>query len=399
MSWDWLEDEWEQFKGTAKKSWRGLTGELGRAGACVKGRAVGSLREAAEDLREWAGEPQDGPSRPAFASRPPAVSGVAGGLALVGLGAGLMYFLDPDRGRRRRAMARDRFVHALNEIDDAIGVISRDLGRRSRGAWAGARSLPRRLAGEAVPDEILKERVRSKLGRFVSHARPIEVAARAGRVTLSGPILTHEVDGLLAAVARVPGVQEVEDRLERHERPGGVSALQGGRSRAGERTELCQASWSPTARLLVGSAGAALLAAGASRRGVAGFTLGVLGTGLVARAVTDIPTRLWLRAEGRPGPSLTPGAANESGKPGGGRGRTDTVGHTGVYPGSGPYPAGEAAVRTPGSFVHGQRDAEGREVEGGSEPIYFRHETLLGGETPLPSGKPQDAEARRDEAP
>jgi hypothetical protein len=55
----------------------------------------------------------------------------------------------------------------------------------------------------------------------------------------------------------------------------------------------------------------------------------------------------------------------ESGQPGGGQGRIDKVGHSGVYPGSGPYPSGEAEVRTPESFVQGQRDAEGREVEGG----------------------------------
>jgi hypothetical protein len=49
-------------------------------------------------------------------------------------------------------------------------------------------------------------------------------------------------------------------------------------------------------------------------------------------------------------------------------------------------------VRTPGSFVHGQRDSEGREEEGGSEPTYLDNETLLGGKTPPPSGKPAGAE-------
>jgi hypothetical protein len=57
----------------------------------------------------------------------------------------------------------------------------------------------------------------------------------------------------------------------------------------------------------------------------------------------------------------------DSGQPGGGKGRTDAVGRTGVYPGSGPYPSGEAEVRTPGSFVHSQVDDQGRPVEGRSD--------------------------------
>ncbi len=38
----------------------------------------------------------------------------------------------------------------------------------------------------------------------------------------------------------------------------------------------------------------------------------------------------------------------ESGLPGGGQGRVDAVGHSGVHSGSGPHPSGEAEVRTPG---------------------------------------------------
>jgi Ala-tRNA(Pro) deacylase len=72
----------------------------------------------------------------------------------------------------------------------------------------------------------------------------------------------------------------------------------------------------------------------------------------------------------------------ESGEPGGGRGRVDVVGHSGVYPGSGPYPPGAATVRTPAEFVHGQRDDEGREVEGGAGLTYREDGTLLGGESP-----------------
>jgi hypothetical protein len=79
-------------------------------------------------------------------------------------------------------------------------------------------------------------------------------------------------------------------------------------------------------------------------------------------------------------------ARTETGLPGAGKGRIDEVGRSGVYPGSGPWPSGAFEIRTPATFVHGQTDAAGRQVEGGSELIYFQGQTLLGGETPAPSG-------------
>lgn len=60
----------------------------------------------------------------------------------------------------------------------------------------------------------------------------------------------------------------------------------------------------------------------------------------------------------------------ESGLPGGGQGRIDEVGLSGVYPGSGPWPTGAVEIRSPASFVPGQTDAAGRQVEGGSECMH-----------------------------
>ena len=59
------------------------------------------------------------------------------------------------------------------------------------------------------------------------------------------------------------------------------------------------------------------------------------------------------------------GSRRESGLPGGGQGRTDEVGRSGVYPGSGHWPTEAVEIRTPASFVHGQTDDEGRQVERG----------------------------------
>src|SRR5437763_1811711 len=65
-------------------------------------------------------------------------------LAGAGLGAGLMYALDPQTGRRRRALARDQAVHLAHEARDAAGVVGRDLRNRAQGLAAGDCSV---LAG------------------------------------------------------------------------------------------------------------------------------------------------------------------------------------------------------------------------------------------------------------
>ncbi len=205
-----------------------------------------------------------------------------------GLGAGLMYLLDPERGDRRRALIRDQVVRVLNKTGDAAGVTARDIRHRTRGLVAEWRG---RLAEGPVGDEVLVERVRSRLGRVVSHPRAIEVTARDGRVTLSGPILAREEGRLLAEVRRVRGVQAVEGRLERHERAEGVSALQGGVERPGQRSAVMQEVWSPSTRLLVGTAGGCLVTYGSSRRDAAGAVVGLIGLGLLARAITNLETQ------------------------------------------------------------------------------------------------------------
>jgi hypothetical protein len=212
----------------------------------------------------------------------------------IGLGAAMMYYLDPDRGRSRRARARDRVIHVLNEIDHEIEVTSRDLANRTQGLVARSTSL---LAHDGAPEAVIAARVRSKLGRVVSHPHAIEVTVRGHHVTLSGPVLAHEVPGLISAVKSVRGVRSVEDRLQVFERPGDHPALQGGKPRRRERFEMRPRAWSPTTRLLAGTAiGAAALEV-AGRRGLAVLAIGALGAGLVAT----------LREDGRRGrgPSAT----------------------------------------------------------------------------------------------
>ena len=196
----------------------------------------------------------------------------------VAAGALAMYFLDPQGGRRRRARTRDKMDRAARRVRDAYDVTLRDTRHRVMGMRAMSRRLLRR---EAVDDATLAGRVRAVIGRYVSHPHAIEVAASDGEVALSGPVLTHEVPGLLGAVKGVSGVRRVSNRLIVHKEPGNISSLQGGVPRRGQRFELLQDNWSPAARLAVGVAGLALL--------LRGGVLGRLGgAALLARAITNL---------------------------------------------------------------------------------------------------------------
>lgn len=175
--------------------------------------------------------------------------GLAFGTGL-GIGTGLMFLLDPNQGKRRRALLRDKCYWAARKTGEGAGVTARDLRNRTQGIVSEMKS---RFSSESVDDAVLHDRLRAKLGRIVSHPKAIEVSVQNGRVVLSGPIVTKEVPALLACANRVGGVGEVINHLEPHDQSDNHPALQGGRERLGERFGIFQNSWSPTTRLLVGA--------------------------------------------------------------------------------------------------------------------------------------------------
>lgn len=214
----------------------------------------------------------------------------------IGLGEGLMYFFDPDLGRRRRAQLRDRAIHLLHQTADGLNVLARDLGHRSFG-------LMHELTAPSRPeadDPTLTERVRAHIGRAVTHPHAVHVEAHDGRVTLSGPVLAHEVERLLDNVRRVPGVRQIDNRLEVHRVSGDVPGLQGGSGRRVRRVRNHQACWSSSTRLLACTAGGALMANCLARRTLPAAMLGTVGFGLFLRALGNRPLRRLLsRGSGR----------------------------------------------------------------------------------------------------
>jgi hypothetical protein len=92
-------------------------------------------------------------------------------LAGVGLGAGLMYVFDPQMGRRRRALARDKAVRLAHEARDAADVVRRDMTNRAHGLAHGDLSV---LAGG-------KRALQNPLrGGWSPSARALMVAGGAG---------------------------------------------------------------------------------------------------------------------------------------------------------------------------------------------------------------------------
>jgi uncharacterized membrane protein len=194
-----------------------------------------------------------------------------------------MYFLDPDRGARRRALFRDKSVHTMHRVVCLVEKASRDLTYRAQGLMAEARGLAHH---EAVTDEILVQRVRSRMGRAVSHPHAVEVSAHEGHVTLRGPVLAGDVRPLLSAVERVPGVSCVDDELEVHTRDEAVPALQGERRTSGRPRR-----WSPLLRVTLGAFAGGLVAWGLSRRDRPGALVAGAGAALLIRDVADRPLR------------------------------------------------------------------------------------------------------------
>ena len=135
-------------------------------------------------------------------------------------GVALMYFFDPERGRRRRNMARDRLLARF-----------RRLGRAAINVWRGAAAdaygvshrmiqlVPRDT--ELPDDETLRQRVESQLfrDRDIPKAE-LNITCEHGTVIVRGELDNpEEISRLVRRVERVPGVRGVHNLLHPHGTP------------------------------------------------------------------------------------------------------------------------------------------------------------------------------------
>jgi BON domain len=129
-------------------------------------------------------------------------------------GATFMYLVDPDRGRRRRAIARDRTFAAFRRTSRKADKLSRRTGSKISGMASWALHLPSG-PGPAVDDQMLTDRIMSQVFRDRNIPRGrVNINVQGGVAVLRGqldePSQIHE---LRDAVEHVPGVRLVESYL------------------------------------------------------------------------------------------------------------------------------------------------------------------------------------------
>lgn len=66
--------------------------------------------------------------------------GIIAFLGALGAGAALMYFIDPDRGNRRRALVRDKMTKLNRQTQEAVSGKVKDIGNRAKGMLHEAKS-------------------------------------------------------------------------------------------------------------------------------------------------------------------------------------------------------------------------------------------------------------------
>jgi uncharacterized membrane protein len=148
----------------------------------------------------------------------------------LGVGLGMMYLFDPSMGRRRRSLIMDQMSSATHTAGETISGAYEDVSNRTKG--------------------------------MVHEARSMATSLFSGDKSSQG---------------------------------GTAQSGQQNQGRTGDgAAELPEESWSPTTRMLVGTAGGALVAYGLTQRFPVACALGTVGLGLVARAVTNFEAEKYI---------------------------------------------------------------------------------------------------------
>lgn len=200
----WLRGQAEDYSDAASGVAENVTDYGNRLWNQVRGlgrRITGRAQDLAEEAR--------GSAEPSSGLLPVALTGVG----CCAIGVGMMYLMDPQRGRSRRAWLADKTTSFVRRTGRTFYRSGQDLANRAYGTAVETRNMLRR--GEQISSEQLLQRVRTEMGRAVSHPRLVQVMCDAnGTVTLTGSVLASEAGRLISRVESVPGVNLVVNRLD-----------------------------------------------------------------------------------------------------------------------------------------------------------------------------------------
>jgi hypothetical protein len=155
----------------------------------IESAATSEVTEAAVSVAGDVGAHEDGfgtrprTDRPHSISlfgpdRDPSADGASRGLDVllgVGIGAVVMYYLDPDGGARRRAAVRDKIVGAVTMAPDVFEAAAHDVSR-----WARESSAAQ-ARGLARPTRDIRARSWTPGGRLVAGAVGAALTLLAGK--------------------------------------------------------------------------------------------------------------------------------------------------------------------------------------------------------------------------
>lgn len=127
-------------------------------------------------------------------------------------GAALMFYLDPNQGRRRRALVRDKSLSLSHDMRDYAGRKRTHLGNRMKGLAARAGFAGQQRDG--IDDAQLRDEIVQKAALLLSNPMAVEIDVEDGVVHLSGRVPAGESDVLLEKIAAMRGVQEIDDQLD-----------------------------------------------------------------------------------------------------------------------------------------------------------------------------------------
>lgn len=138
----------------------------------------------------------------------------AGRLALAGLaGATIAFFLDPDRGRRRRTMTRDRGLATIRRGRLRLARLGRGLTAQAAGRWQAL--THRRPVMVSPNDATLAHKVETRLFRDPAVPKgQLNISAENGVVVLHGTVdRPEQIKALEEVAGAVPGVRAIDNRL------------------------------------------------------------------------------------------------------------------------------------------------------------------------------------------